>query len=304
MILIDKINRYISNKISNKLTKNNDELLLLIGKSVSMNVKNQKNVTNLEQIEFKVFSQYGDDGIIQWLINNIEIENKTFIEFGVSDYNESNTKFLLMNNNWSGFILDGSMKNINTIINSDYYWKYDLEAKCEFIDCDNINDILALSSFNQNIGILHIDLDGNDYWVLKKIININPEILILEYNSVFGYEKAITVPYDKLFDRTEKHFSNLYFGASLPALRDLCNSNGYTFIGCNSAGNNAYFIRNDKINSTELEKIVANAIFISSKFRENRGPDGKLFYINNKERQNIIKGLPVFNTRTNLLENL
>ena len=67
-------------------------------------------VNSIQEVEFKVFSQWGEDGIIQWLIRQIPIKNETFIEFGVEDYKEANTRFLLEENNWSGMIIDGSTK--------------------------------------------------------------------------------------------------------------------------------------------------------------------------------------------------
>src|SRR5687767_12061230 len=79
--------------------------------------------SNIQDYEFKVFSQWGDDGIIQYLIATINLPYKTFIEFGVQDYSESNTRFLLMNNNWRGLIMDGSSKNIEFIKRASYYWK-------------------------------------------------------------------------------------------------------------------------------------------------------------------------------------
>ena len=48
------------------------------------------NSRNINDYEFKIFSQWGDDGIIQYLIKNVIIENETFIEFGVENYQESN----------------------------------------------------------------------------------------------------------------------------------------------------------------------------------------------------------------------
>src|SRR5687768_12224968 len=72
-------------------------------------LNNQKqSIKNLDEVEFQVFSQWGDDGIIQYLVNKLDIPNKTFIEFGVEDYKESNTRFLLISNNWSGYVIDGS----------------------------------------------------------------------------------------------------------------------------------------------------------------------------------------------------
>ena len=225
-----------------------DRQLLALGRLLVETVKSKKILNYLSEVEFKVFSQFGDDGIIQWLVSNIEFPNKNFIEFGVEDYTESNTRFLMMNDNWSGFVMDGSEKNVEKIISSEYFWRYNLTAKAVFIDAENINDLLSSTLLARDVGILHIDLDGNDYWIWKAIDVISPVVVILEYNSIFGIDRAITIPYDKSFFRTHAHYSNLFAGASLRALHELSVAKGYSFIGCNSAGNNAYFVRSDKLN--------------------------------------------------------
>lgn len=277
--------------------------LLLMGKALSEMMRHKKHIDNLSEVEFKVFSQWGDDGIIQWLVNNMEIPNKTFIEFGVENYRESNTRFLMMNNNWSGFVMDGSETNIAEIVNSEYFWKYELYAKSVFIDKENINNLLSFPGFDKDIGILHIDLDGNDYWIWKEIDIISPIILILEYNSVFGIDRAITIPYDKTFFRTKAHHSNLYFGASLNALYKLSLSKGYSFIGCNSAGNNAYFVRNDKMNDN-IREMTLDEGYALSKARESRDKNGNLTNLTGLNRIKAIKGMPVYNIDTEKIEEL
>jgi hypothetical protein len=282
---------------------NSERELLLLGKLLSLQIISKQNIKNLNEVEFKVFSQWGDDGIIQWLISKIDIEHKTFIEFGAGDYRESNTRFLMMNNNWSGLVMDMNKNNVTKIINSEYYWKYDLNAKSVFINTEDINSILTTSGFEKNVGILHIDLDGIDYWVWKAIDSINPIIVILEYNSIFGVDRSITIPYDKNFIRTKAHHSNLYFGASLKALDQLSISKGYTLIGCNSAGNNAYFVRNDKLNNS-LPKITLQDGFVLSKFRESRDLQGKLSYLYGTDRLKILEGMPVYNCDLDVIEKL
>lgn len=275
-----------------------DTLKLMMGKSLSNQVKSVEKIESLHEVEFKVYSQWGDDGIIQWLIQNLDFENRTFIEFGVSNYDEANTRFLMMNDNWSGFIMDGSKSNIEYIRNSDYYWKYDLTAKEAFIDRENVNALIKSSGFDKEVGILHIDLDGNDYWIWEELDVVSPTLLILEYNSVFGSERAITVPYDKDFVRTNAHYSNLYFGASLLALCELSEKKGYRFIGCNSAGNNAFFVREDRMNG-KLKAVTPKDGYVMSKGRESRDEEGRLTFVSGDERAEIIRGMPVINTRTN-----
>jgi hypothetical protein len=283
-------------------TKDEAELLAL-GALLSKQ-QYSMNSSNINDYEFKIFSQFGDDGIIQYLIKNIAIENEIFIEFGVENYSESNTRFLLINNNWTGFIMDGSEDAMEALKDQPWYWRQSLSQKAVFIDKENINPLLAGTGFS-NIGILSIDLDGNDYHILKEIdlSKLNPAILILEYNSVFGKERAISVPYDKSFHRTRAHYSNLFWGASLAALNLAANAKGYALIGCNNAGNNAYFIKKNLLNGTIKEMGVGQA-FKESKFRESRSVNGSLTYLTGEERIKMIKGLDVFNALTNGIEKL
>lgn len=298
------IKRYLTGLIRKIIFKKgkamtNDEKVLF-GK-ILVNQILHKDIKSLKDVEFKIFSQFGDDGIIQWLINNIEIDNEFFIEFGVENYKEANTKFLMFNNNWNGFVMDGSNNNIENLKKQDYFWKYNLIAKDVFITKDNINNLLLEQNINPNIGLLHIDLDGNDYYIFDEINCINPNILILEYNSLFGIDREISVPYREDFNRTKAHYSNLFFGASLKALHSLAYKKGFIFIGCNQAGNNAYFIRKDKINS-KIKEVSLEDGYVISKFRESRDINGNLNFLDKLQAYEEIKGLDVYNTNTKKIE--
>jgi len=281
-----------------------DETQLLALGSLLSKQQYQMNSTNLNDYEFKIFSQWGDDGIIQYLIKNIVIENETFIEFGVQDYQESNTRFLMMNNMWKGFVMDKSQENMVRLKNQPWYWKYSLTYKAVFIDKENINELLEETGFS-NVGLLHIDLDGNDAHILNELNlrRLNPSIIIMEYNAVFGKDRPISVPYDKDFIRTNKHYSNLYFGASLSALTYLADKKGYALIGCNLAGGNAYFVRRDLL-SKNIKEVSVMEAYKESRFREGRNKDYTLSYLSGDERYEAIKGLKVINVKTNEMEEL
>ena len=284
--------RKILNFFTKSKQKNNiDNLMLSVGQ-IHSKLNSNMIKKNLNDFEFKVFSQWGEDGIIDYLISNLEISNKTFIEFGVEDYSEANTKFLLLNRNWSGFILDSSNENVQSIKKKEIYWKYSLTAKSEFITKENVNSVLKESNFDKNLGLLSIDIDGNDYWIWEQIKDFDPSIVIIEYNSRFGKEKSYVVPYEKNFQRLKKHYSGIYYGASLKALIKLGIKKGYSFVGCNLAGNNAFFVKkdllNDKVKENNLEKG-----FVINKFRESRTKDGNLAYLSKIEEQKIIFSLPL-----------
>jgi hypothetical protein len=261
-----------------------------------------RNSTRLIDYEFKVFSQWGEDGILQHLTKAIEMRHKTFIEFGVESFMEANCRFLLMKDNWSGYVIDASPSNISILKNSYFYWKHQIDAVDAFITKDNINDLLAKSCFDEDLGILSIDIDGNDYFILEAINAVRPRILICEYNAIFGARK-ISVPYEANLSRTRKHHSNLYFGASLSAIVHLAHKKGYSLVGTNSNGCNAFFVRNDLVNE-KIEVLTAEQAFLPSKIRQSRDKQGNLSYLGGNERLNAIRGLRVVNVETEAIEEL
>lgn len=285
-----------------KIEERFDELRVMHGKLIS-EIHSSKTTKILQDYEFKVFSQWGEDGILQKLIGCVEIANRTFIEFGVEDFYESNCRYLLMNNNWSGFVMDGSQINIDRMRHSYFYWKYQLDSVAAFITRSNVNQLLASSGFDHDLGILSIDVDGVDYYLFEAISDFRPRIVILEYNAVFGGDRKITVPYADDFRRTNSHYSTLYFGASLAALTHLANRKGYTLVGTSSTGVNAFFVRNDLMNDS-LETHTAQSAFTMLRARESRDQQGRLTFLGGDDRINLIKGLPVYNVETQQLEAL
>jgi len=164
---------------------------------------------------------------------------RTFIEFGFHPI-EFNCAALARNPAWRGLLIDGSLRQVEdarAILPSH------VEAVQSVLALDNLD--LIRSKFKQ-LGVLSIDVDGNDYWFLKALIDINPTVICVEYNASFGLE-PISVPYDPTFDRHEKHPSGWYHGASLTAVAKLCASNGYGLAAISDAGANAFFTRTGKL---------------------------------------------------------
>lgn len=252
-----------------------------------------------KKAEFRVFSQWGEDGIIQFLTNNIEISNRFFVEFGVEDYLQSNTRFLLINNNWSGIVIDGGEENIEFIKKDAIYWAHNIKAECAFITKDNINDILLKSGVKNDIGILSVDIDGNDYWVWDAINCISPRIVICEYNSIFGYVAEVTTEYKADFARNKKHYSNIVYGASIAALNKLAIKKGYSLIAGNSAGNNVFFVRNDLLGN--LKALKVEEAYVKAKFREYHNESGKLTFDNFEQRLRKIQDVEIFDISSNTM---
>ena len=272
--------KYLSNKIRNlfgitKLLSDINNLKLITGKQLSKYNKNIKS-NNINDYEFKVFSQFGEDGIIQYLIEKLNIEKKTFVEFGVENYEESNTRFLLENNNWKGLIIDSSQKNIDYIKNQSYFWRNKIVVENSFIDKDNINETISKNDFIGEIGLLSVDIDGNDYWIWEAINVIDPMIVICEFNARLGYEQALTIPYNKNFDRIEKHYSSIYYKSSLNALYKLGKKKNYELVGTNKNGNNAFFVKKNVKDKTDIQSKTPQECYHVNSFSEFRNESGDL----------------------------
>jgi hypothetical protein len=276
-----------------------DAARVLAGRAMAGQIAIKGKLPDLQAAEFKVFSQFGDDGIIQYLIRHLAVEPSVFVEFGVGDYRESNTRFLLMNNNWRGLIMDGNAASVARIKQDPLCLFYGLTVGQEFITRENINDLLRKYGFTGPIGLLSVDIDGNDYWVWEAIDAVDPVMVVCEYNSVFGAHRAVTTPYDPAFVRRQAHFSNLYYGASLKALCLLASRKGYVFIGSNSSGNNAYFIKRERLEG--LRELSAEEGWVDSRFRESVSPEGAFSLLTGKDRLAAISTCPVYDVEKDLI---
>lgn len=252
--------------------------------------------------EFQVYSQWGEDGILQHLIRRVPIERRLFVEIGVETYVEANTRFLAEHNNWAGLLLEADAVQVAAIRSNRIYWAANLKAVTAFVTCENVNDLLAEQGLDGDIGLLSIDVDGNDYWLWEAITAVNPRIVVCEYNSFLGSERPLVVPYAADFRRSLAHYSWLYYGASLPALAYLAERKGYHLAGTNSAGNNAFFVRRD-VGQNVPERSVAES-FTPARFREAHDEAGNLTYPEYAEGQALIGDLPVWDVATGVVQPL
>jgi hypothetical protein len=236
-----------------------------------------RKVDKFDEAGFCVFSQFDEDGLLDFIIKNVKLDNKTFIEFGIGDFSESNCRFLLQFRGWSGFVVEGSRKATNRLSARSFSWKFNLKIENKFLDLNSIKNTLNKSGFKKKLGILSVDVDGVDWFLLQEVIDLNPQILIVEYNSLFGSDTYVTVPYNHAFNRWEESESGVFYGASLGAFDELLSKHGYILVGTNSGGNNAFFVRLDSIkNKNNLFKRSIKEVYKQRSFGETRLKNKKL----------------------------
>jgi hypothetical protein len=291
-------------------TKNflKNKILILLGMNLILKSRSfYDNASLLEDVEIKVFSQNGEDGIIDYLVKKLRIKKPNFIEIGIQDYSESNTRFLYEQYYSSGLVIDSQINLREKVLSSGLnLWKGDLRIVEKFVSSKNIKEVI-LENCDFNVDIFSIDIDGIDYWVLNNLPDtIKPKIIIVEYNSIFGHDLEVTVPDIDNFSRDSYHFSNLCYGASLKAYVNLMKIKGYYLLGVNRLRNNAFFISNNYSKETYFSSIKKLSMeeCTNSLFRESRSLDGNLNYLSVKDRKKQIDDCELIDLSKNIFSKI
>lgn len=264
--LIKKISRVIGylliGDLENKLISVENIITsvknILIDSHIKQNLLENPKYSNskrLNKYEYQVYSQSGEDGIIQEILERIGSTNKFFVEFGVEDGLECNSLFLLLQG-WTGCWLDGSQEHIRAIRKKFCFLINDkkLAIKQAFITAENIEGLFNSLLVPKEIDLLSIDIDGNDYWIWRAIKNFSPRVVIIEYNAIFRPPVEFIVKYEAA---KTYYPSTSHSGASLKSLEILGSSKGYKLVGCNFLGANAFFVRQDLVKDKFLEPFTA-----------------------------------------------
>jgi hypothetical protein len=210
----------------------------------------------LDSFGYKVYSQNDEDGIINEIFKRIGTTNKTFVEFGVESGLECNGHFLLFNG-WRGLWIDGDKEYFRKL--KEYFSEplssKQLTAINAFITTENINDLIGKNGFNDEIDLLCIDVDGNDYWIWQTIKCIQPRVVVIEYNAKFPPPCEWIMEYDPnhIWDISDKH------GASLKSLEILGDKLGYQLVGTN--GVNAFFVKKELAKNSFPEPPTAENLY-------------------------------------------
>lgn len=187
---------------------------------------------------FRLASQNQEDGLTLALLKEIGPVTRTFVEIG-SGLSGGNSAFLAREWGWNGLMIDGNEARMAQVGRRFPT----VTAVGAWVTRENINELIAKHGFGGEVDLFSLDLDGVDYWIWEAVTACSPGIVILEYNSMFGPDRAVTVPYDPQFDRHRHH--TMYYGASLMACTRLSARKGYRLVTVEPAGINAFFLRND-----------------------------------------------------------
>jgi hypothetical protein len=201
------------------------------------------------------WSQNYEDGMIAEIFRRIGIKAKTFVEIGVGDGRENNTSALLAEG-WSGWWIDGDQKAHETIITKlqdTPTVAARLRVKQSFVTPETVNGLLEELGIPGEVDFFSLDIDLDTYHIWAALKNFRPRVVVVEYNAAFPANFAWVHPYRKMrvWDGSQA------FGASLKAFEELGAKYGYSLVGCDIIGANAFFVRNDLVGQNFVAPFTA-----------------------------------------------
>ena len=256
---------------------------------------------DLWDAEFRVFSQFGEDGIVDLLLDELQISKPRIMEIGAGDFSECNSRFALHKRNCSAYLVDMREDLQRGLQESEIRWKASVAVEIAKIDEKNIKDIESRASkFLKYIDVISLDIDGVDFWIAQHINWNGIKIAIVEYNPVFGAKLAVSVPKETFSSRFEHHYSGLVYGASLLAWIEFFASKDMRFVGTNRAGNNAFFVPSSLAGNLpfRLPDISQLDAYVDWQIRDSRNQDQTLSSLSLEQARNLISGVELINTQT------
>ncbi len=190
--------------------------------------------TLLAKYSKNIFSQFGEDGIIEEILKRINLKNGVCVEFGAWDgVFLSNTANLWTKTGWKGVLIESDKSRFEEML------KVTDKCNCVCINKflkpegkDSLENTLLNEKIDINsVDILSMDIDGNEYYILKNVEKMSPKLIITEYNPTIPPEIDIVPEIDS------------HLGASAKTLTDLANKKGYELIAITKT--NCFFIKNE-----------------------------------------------------------
>ena len=220
-----------------------------------------KDPLRLLRYEFQVCSQGGEDGIIREVFQRIGTTNKVFAEVGAGDGRENNTAFLL-SQGWTGFWIDGSSDLLAVLDGRDDLPESVLKRLVANVSRENVDGLLKQLGVPKQFDLLSIDIDQNTYYTWEGLSNFRPNVVTIEYNSVIPPEVDWKAHYNpqRVWDGTQN------YSASLKALELLGRKLGYSLVGCNFLGTNAFFVRDELAKGKFPEPFTAENHYEPARF--------------------------------------
>lgn len=210
--------------------------------------------------EFSAFSQNGEDGVLDVLRKELTDSNRYFVEIGSADGMQNNSSWLVVAEQYAGLMVEGNSKLVDRAKRLIPHYSVGAECVNMFVNSNSIKALKDLA-LHSDPDVFSLDIDGIDYYVAEAVFDagFRPKIFVVEYNSAFGPERSITIPYKENFSFGQEHPTRLYYGVSISAWRKFFDKQGYRFVTVDSKGVNAFFVNPNSFDASFLNAVAGSS---------------------------------------------
>ena len=189
-----------------------------------------------------MFSQYGEDGILNYMLSNNELFKSKYTYIYLTDF-----KYKLHNKIKTNPILC-LLKTKHMKQALDIHKSLPLLYQ---LNLHTTKQLVQTCIRTDTIDILILDTYGNDFWILKSFIQEckeqhKPNIIVVHYNNAYPSDMSITIPYTRNKSYAKDSY---YWGASLLAYCNLLKD--YHFIGCSLYGVLGFFVKKSVVTNSK-----------------------------------------------------
>jgi hypothetical protein len=197
-------------------------------------------MSTLENYRKNIYSQNGEDGVIEELCRRLKILSGSFVEFGAWDGIFLSNTYNLLKNGWNGVYIEGDTDKYHQLVNNLASFQdaiVTMNAYVEPVGENSLDNLLKKTLLKTDFDLLSIDIDSLDWYIWRSLINYQPKIVVIEINS------AIPVGI------YQTHRDERIHGSSFTSMVDLAAKKGYALV-CHTG--NLIFVRNDFVVKLDL----------------------------------------------------
>jgi len=205
---------------------------------------------NLISYQNNIFSENGEDGIIEKIFTEIGTTSKNCCEFGAWDgIWASNCRNLIKNSDWKAVMIEGDPIRYKDLLKT-YGDNKSIRCLNNYVDNqeNSLNKLLTYEE-KKNIDLLSIDIDGLDYEIFEDI-EFQPKVICIEVNSCHSPDSTLNISRDIAVKNV---------GQPLPYFVNIAKSKDYELV-CFTG--NAFFVKKELLRNTNIKPISANDAYL------------------------------------------
>ena len=193
---------------------------------------------DFDALSKSIYAQGAEEAMLERIFERIEPVTRFCVEFGASDgLRNSNTALLLRERGFRGVLVEASDYRFGRL-RENWGEADDVRIVQAVVQPGTVEEIFAAAGVPEDLDLLSIDIDGNDYWVWRAIERYRPKVVVIEYNPYYEPPQRWVMKENPAHEWD----GSTYYGASLESLYWLGKDKGYELLCCDRQGNNAFFV--------------------------------------------------------------